>query len=59
MRKPMSTEIPKETAGRLKEFLHDYYIPFEPSECGNLIHFEIMVLPSEIDMINDFIDAKC
>ena len=55
----MSTEIPKETAGRLKEFLRDYYIPFEPSECGNLIHFEISLKPDEVDMVNLFIETRC
>lgn len=57
--KNVSCEIPKETAGKLKSYLRDMHIKFEPSECGNLIHFEVWATLVEIDKANAFISANC
>ena len=59
MLKNVRTELPKATAGRFKEWLRDNHIKFEPSECGNLIHFEVWATEDEIKAGNAFIDANC
>lgn len=53
----VSTELPRETAGRFKEYLRDMHIWYEASECGNLIHFEVLATDEEICKANAFIDT--
>lgn len=55
----VNTELPKETAGRFKEYCRDMHIKYETSECFNLIHFECYMNDEEIAKANDFIDERC
>ena len=55
----VNCELPKETAGRLKEYLRDMHIDYEPSECGDLIHFECHMSIEEQIAANEFIQANC
>ena len=59
MKKRVSCELPRETAGKFKEFCRENGIHYEPSECYNLIHFECMMDEFEIDLANVFIDRNC
>ena len=52
-------DIPKETAGRFKEYLRDNHIKFEPSENGKDIHFECLMDIDEQIAANLFIDECC
>lgn len=54
-----NAELPRETAGQFKEYLRDNSIRFEPSECGNLIHFECYMTETQADAANAFIDGMC
>ena len=58
-KKWVNTELPKETAGRFKEYCRDMHIKFESSECYNLIHFECFMNEEEIIKANAFIDERC
>ncbi len=51
-----SVELNKEDAERLKVYLKDNGIYFEPSSCYNLIHFEVKVDDAEFKMVNDFLE---
>lgn len=53
----LSTELEPPIAGPLKSFLRDRGIKFEPSSCGNLIHFEVFATPDEAMEIDNFIDS--
>ncbi len=55
----VNTELPRETAGRFKEFLRDMHIRFEASEAGNLIHFECLMYDLEIVAANEFLEERC
>lgn len=59
MKKRVNCELPRETAGRFKEYCRDMHIQFEASECYNLIHFECMMTETEIEKANQFIDERC
>ena len=59
MTKHVNCELPKETAGRFKEWCRDMHIRYEPSECFNLIHFECDMTEEQITAANAFIDANC
>jgi hypothetical protein len=59
MKKRVSCELPRETAGRFKEYCRDMHIKYEPSECFNLIHFECYMDDDEIVKADAFIDANC
>lgn len=52
-----STELPREMAGKFKEYLRDMHIWHEASECGTLIHFEVRVTDEEFCKANQFIDT--
>ena len=54
-----STELPKETAGKLKEYLRDNKVKYEASECFSYIHFEIFTDVESVKLINSFIDERC
>ena len=58
MRKWLSTELTKEEAEMLKDFLNENDIEYEASEAYNLIHFEINVNEYEKEAINGFIDEN-
>jgi hypothetical protein len=55
----VNCELPKETAGRFKEYCRDMHIKFEASECGNLIHFECKMNAEMITKANKFIEERC
>lgn len=58
MRKWLNTELTKEEAEMLKDFLNENDIEYETSEAYNLIHFEINVNEYEKEAINGFIDEN-
>jgi len=51
-----NVELNQNDANELKDFLNDYDIEFESSECYDKIHFEILVDEYESEAINDFLD---
>ena len=57
MKKYYSADFPQKTADKLKVFLKQNNIYFEPSACYNLIHFEVLASPEEIDKVNNFLDT--
>lgn len=57
MRTYYNVELTKSDAEKLKVFLKENEIYYEPSSCYNLIHFEIKVNEAELKMVNDFLDA--
>lgn len=58
MRKWLNTELTKNEAEMLKDFLDENDIEYEASEAYNLIHFEINVNEYEKETINGFIDEN-
>lgn len=56
-KKYRSTEVTVNEAEALRIFLKENEIEYEPSQCGDLIHFELLVTDEETEMINDFIDT--
>lgn len=58
MRKWLNTEVTKEEAEMLKDFLKDNEIEYEASECYDMVHFEINVNEYEKEAINEFIDEN-
>lgn len=54
----LNTEVTKEEAEILKDFLDENDIEYETSEAYDLIHFEINVNEYEKDAINCFIDEN-
>lgn len=56
-KKWVNTDIPKDLAGRFKEFLRDFHIKYETSENGDDIHFEVYADEKEIAKANAFIDV--
>lgn len=51
-----NVELNKEDAEKLKAYLRDNGIYFEPSSCYNLIHFEIKVDEAEAEQVNKFLE---
>ena len=54
----LNTEVTREEAEMLKDFLDENDIEYETSEAYDLIHFEINVNDYERNAINDFIDEN-
>lgn len=50
-----SVELNKEDAEKLKVYLKENEIYFEPSSCYNLIHFEVKVDEEEVEKVNGFL----
>lgn len=50
-----NVELNKEEAEKLKAFLKYNGIYFEPSECYNLIHFEVKADETELEKVNKFL----
>lgn len=50
-----SVELNKADAEKLKVFLKENGIYFEPSSCYNLIHFEIKADKEEVEKVNGFL----
>lgn len=57
IKKYYSIELTVEKAEALKHFLKTEAIYFEPSQCYNLIHFEIKADTEEVKKVNDFLDT--
>ena len=54
----LNTEVTKEEAEILKDFLDENDIEYETSEVYDSIHFEINVNDYERNAVNDFIDEN-
>ena len=54
----LNTEVTKEEAEMLRDFLDENDIEYETCEAYDLIHFEINVNEYEKDAINCFIDEN-
>ena len=50
-----NVELKKEDAEKLKEYLKENGIYYEPSACYNLIHFEIKADKKELEKVNKFL----
>lgn len=50
-----NVELNKEDAEKLKAYLKENGIYFEPSSCYNLVHFEIKVDKAEAEKVNKFL----
>ena len=50
-----NVELNKEDAEKLKAYLKENGIYFEPSSCYNLVHFEIKVDEAEAKKVNKFL----
>ena len=51
-----NVELKKEKAEKLKAYLKENKIYFEPSACYNLIHFEIKENEKELKQVNSFLE---
>ena len=51
-----NVELNKEDAEKLKAYLKENGIYFEPSSCYNLVHFEIKVDELEAKKVNKFLE---
>ena len=51
-----NVELNKEDAEKLKAYLKENGIYFEPSSCYNLIHFEVKVDEEELEKVNGFLE---
>lgn len=56
-KKYRNTEVTVAEAEALRIFLKENDIEYEPSQVGDLIHFEILCDNDEMFAINDFIDT--
>lgn len=50
-----NVELNKEDAEKLKAYLKENGIYFEPSSCYNLIHFEVKADEQEVEKVNKFL----
>ena len=50
-----NVELNKEDAEKLKAYLKDNGIYFEPSSCYNLVHFEVKADEMELEKVNQFL----
>ena len=55
MKRFYNAELNKENAEKLKAYLKENGIYFEPSACYNLVHFEIKVDEAELEKVNKFL----
>lgn len=55
MEKFYGVELNEEDAEKLKAYLKENGIYFEPSACYNLIHFEIKVDEGGLEKVNGFL----
>lgn len=52
-----NVELNKEDAEKLKAYLKSNGIYYEPSSCYNLIHFEIKMDETELEMVDKFLET--
>ena len=57
MKQFYSAELNKDDAEKLKAYLKENGIYFEPSACYNLIHFEIKADETELQQVNNFLET--
>lgn len=50
-----SVELEPDKAETLKDYLRKAKIYFEPSEAGNLVHFECCMTEEECESVNDYL----
>lgn len=50
-----NVELNEEDAEKLKAYLKDNGIYFEPSACYNLVHFEVKADEMELEKVNQFL----
>lgn len=55
MKRFYNVELSKENAEKLKAYLKENGIYFEPSACYNLVHFEIKADEMELEKVNKFL----
>ena len=55
-RRYKSVELYPVLAGRFSEVCRDYHITFEPSQCFNMVHFEVLVNDEETALLNDWLN---
>ena len=56
MKQYYNVELNRDDAEKLKAYLKENGIYFEPSSCYNLIHFEIKVDEAELKMVDSFLE---
>lgn len=56
-KKYYNVELNTKKAEALKTFLKAEAIYFEPSQCYNLVHFEIKANKKEVEKVNQFLDT--
>ena len=56
MKRFYNVELNEENAEKLKAYLKENGIYFEPSACYNLIHFEIKADEAELEKVNKFLE---
>lgn len=56
-KKYYNVELNKEESEQLKIYLKENKIYYEPSQCYNLIHFEIKCNKEELEKVNQFLDT--
>lgn len=52
----LSAEMDKDLAEKFKGYLRELGLKYEPSEVGNLVHFEVHVTHEEAKVANEWID---
>lgn len=57
MRKWLNCELSKSEWEKTRVFLKENNIRHEVSECGTLVHIEVLVNNSEAAIINDFLNT--
>lgn len=50
-----SVELSQTDASKFRSFLRKNGIKYEPSACGNMVHFEVLVHKREENICNDFL----
>ncbi len=50
-----NVELEPEKADVFKDYLRKARIYFEPSEAGNLVHFECLMTKEECGFVNDYL----
>lgn len=54
-RQYLNVELKKDVARRFNGYCRDMHLKFETSECGEYIHFEVLVDEKEEKEANDFL----
>lgn len=57
MKRFYNVELNMEDAEKLKAYLKENEIYFEPSACYNLVHFEVKADKTELAKVNKFLET--